>query len=91
VIVRPIGAKLERPSMLTAVPLVIVPGATTDAKGRCAADIAACVLSIPAPHVCVVQIHSSRCRSPAGTWQTVAVDVLLVGNGVAESFSSAMD
>ena len=76
--------------MVTTVPVVIALGAVAIAKGRCAASTAARVFSIPAPHVSVVQMHSSCCRSPAGTWQKGIVAALPVGNGVAESFSSAM-
>jgi hypothetical protein len=85
-----LDAKLLRPSMLVATPAVIVLGATVTASGRWAASTAAFVFNMPAPQVCVVQMHSSVCVSPMGTWQTVAVVALLVGNGVAESFNSAM-
>jgi hypothetical protein len=45
---------------------------------------------MPAPHVVVVQMHSCCCRSPAGTWQSVVVFALVVGNGVADLRSSVM-
>src|SRR5262245_59759563 len=76
--------------MLTAAPVLIVAGASAIANGRCAASTAPCVFSIPAPLVCVVQMHSCCCRSPAGTWQTVVVVELLVGNGAAVRCNSVM-
>ena len=88
--VRPFDAKLSLASMPVATPTVIELDAFAIANGRCAASTAAFVFNIPAPQVCVVQMHSSACVSPAGTWQTVVVVELLVANGDAESFNSAM-
>ncbi len=42
--------------------------------------------SMPAPHVDVVQMHSSCVRVALGAWQTVVIPVsLVVGNGRAVS------
>ena len=62
-------AKLLAPSMLIVAFATTLPFVCSTASGRSAAAIAAPVFSMPAPHVCVVQLHSASCGalSPVGT------------------------
>src|SRR5437868_2257600 len=62
------------------------------AIGRKAARSAPLAFVIPAPQVCVVQLHSAVCRSvaPEGTWQLGIAGSAETGKGFAPSLSRAM-
>src|SRR6185295_861693 len=72
-------------------PAVGVPVTWTIASGPFAAVTAAPVFSMPAPQVCVVQLHSVFCMSVAevGTWHTGTLPVA-AGNGVADRLINAI-
>src|SRR5882672_103533 len=88
------AAALGCPSSEIVCPAETLAGTFTNAIGRCAAPTAAKASSIPAPQVCVVQIHSAVCTSLlfAGTWQTggAGVEFDVDGNGAADCFRRAI-
>src|SRR5262245_14634587 len=57
------AAALGCPSSVIVCPAVTLAGTLTNAIGRSAASTAAGASSIPAPQVCVVQMHSVSCTS----------------------------
>ena len=70
-------------------------GTVMAAIGRIAAEMALAAFAIPAPQVCVVQMHSEVCISDelAGTWQVggAGVVVEVVGKVFADSFRRAIN
>src|ERR1035441_419580 len=88
-----LAAVLELPDRLTLCPAVMIVGSTITATGRRAAFRAPAAFAMPAPQVCVVQLHSEVCKSVelVGTWHWGTVESLDVGKGVvAPSFKRAM-
>ena len=59
----PQAAALPVPDSVTFWPGATVAGTNTAAIGRNAAMTAPGAFAMPAPHVCVVQLHSEVCRS----------------------------
>src|ERR1700749_2204715 len=70
-----------------------VHGAAIAGHGRSAAFSAHGAFAIPAPQVCLVQLHSLVCRSeePDGTWQLGIVVSDETGNVTEPSFRRAIN
>src|SRR6187549_3091252 len=68
--VRPAAAALAEPSSVSVRPAPATPSTRASAAGRRAAITAASVSSMPAPHTCVLQMHSYACSPAVATsWQ----------------------
>jgi len=63
------AAPLPLASSVTGLPPCTAPATVSAAMGRSASSTAALALAMPAPQLCVVQLHSAVCRSsgPVGT------------------------